>query len=160
MNPKKEMEKCNYSKLSLFIDGELGKKDYALINEHIKVCPSCLKVVQEERAIADIFKKKINHEVTQVNFKTIEEKIVANIRDSENAWWNNLNFGQIFKKASYSFAIAILLVIITTYSFIDDNTSITTPSAIINSIDGEISSVIILETKESRKTIIWFDEMS
>jgi hypothetical protein len=51
---------------------------------------------------------------------------------------------------------AILLATVIYYQ--GDTVVPTGPSAIVNSVDGDIASVMILETQASKHTIIWYTE--
>lgn len=55
-------------------------------------------------------------------------------------------------------AAAMVAIFFILFSLTGPSVSVSGPSAIVKSFSGDTSSVIILETPESRQTIIWFNE--
>jgi anti-sigma factor RsiW len=156
---KGENDKCDQILLSRYIDNELGSDDHHRVSEHIKDCPACQMTMRENQLITEIFKNKIDKEISGVTFDGLHKKVITRIREKEKSRFSDLHNRMATKKLYFSLPIAAVLIFIITITFFNTNYT-TDPSAIVNSINTTNSSVMILETQESHMTVIWFNEAS
>ncbi|MBN1842194.1 MAG: zf-HC2 domain-containing protein [Deltaproteobacteria bacterium] len=148
---------CDPTLLNRFFDQELGPDEYALMSEHIKHCPSCQKALQDAEAISTLFRTGLDKELSHANLEKVEEKVLAFIRKKKTPWW--LKFGRLLvARRFYVPATAVIAGLVLYFSFLAPPTSVSGPSAIINSFKGNVGSVMILETPKTHQTILWFSE--
>ena len=75
MNNKK---KCSYiSKLNTYIDGELSKKDFEEIKEHLKNCRLCQNEIRELNSINQFLSSYKNSEAPEY----LNQRILASVRE-------------------------------------------------------------------------------
>jgi len=148
---------CDPALLSRFFDGELGPDEQACIRAHLKECFSCQKALIDHQRISALFKTISNGAASQAKFDDIEEGVMSQIRKDRDPWWLKFKAFFLSKKLLVP-ATAFTAAFIILFSLLRAPLPESGPSAIINSFTGEISSVIIMETPESRQTIIWFNE--
>ena len=145
---------------NLFLDNELGPEEHEQMKAHVSQCPICRQAVAEYETVNRVFKRVLAKEASEVGFEEMNTTAMARAFGDRRNFWARFTGPPVMKKLYFSLATAALLVFIVTYSFISENTVTPGPSAIVNSIDGTMSSVIILETEELHKTVIWFNEPS
>jgi len=148
---------CDPALLNRFFDQELGPDEYALMTEHIKHCPSCQKALQDAEAISALFSTALDKELSRAKLEKVEEKVLAFIRRKKTPWWLKLGHLLVARRF-YVPATAVIAGLILYFSFLAPPTSVSGPSAIINSLKGNVGSVMILETPKSHQTILWFSE--
>lgn len=156
---KRVHTKCDSALLSRFFDQELGPEERAGISEHIQNCPSCQKALQDNKYISALFKAGLDKELSQTDLDDLDQKILALVRRKRFPWRMRLRDLFISKKFLIP-ATAMATILVLFFSLTREPVSVSGPSAIINSITGDLSSVIIIETPKSRQTIIWFNEAS
>lgn len=148
---------CDPTLVNRFFDQELGPDEYALMSEHIKHCPSCQKALQDAEAISALFGTALDKELSRAKLERVEERVLAFIHRTKTPWW--LKLGHLFvAKRFYVPATAVIAGLILYFFFLAPPTSVSGPSAIINSLKGNVGSVMILETPKSHQTILWFSE--
>jgi len=156
---KREYARCDPAILNRFFDQELGQEERAAFSQHLKDCPSCQKALRENEHISAVFKAGLDKELSQINFNALDHKVSGLIRRKKSRWWMMLK--DFFASRKFFVpATAAAAILILTFSLTRGPASLSGPSAIINSLTGDVSSVMIIETPKSRQTIIWFSEIS
>ncbi len=159
--------------LSQFLDGEVKPDEAKRIRQHLSDCPKCRKAVNDNHLLSSHFKNYINLNTSLINPSAIETNVLEKIHQK------NENLRDKIKRILFSnkilipaSAIASVLVILLyfSYQFIYRNSdgpvnrfaahtsAVNAPSAIVDSFSGETSAVMIMETPNSRLTILWYNE--
>lgn len=149
--------KCDPTLISLYLDGELDSDKEVEIKDHLKGCSSCQRALADYRAASSLLKAGADRALARANLVDLEEKVLERTRSGRRGWWWRLKDLSPPKKIlipAAAMAGALLLFL----AYPRPPSPVSGPSAIINSFTGEISSVIFIETPESRQTIIWFRE--
>lgn len=154
---KTDQTTCDDSLLNRFFDRELGPDECTRISEHLKDCPSCQKALRGDRSISTAFKTHLGKELSRTNLEKVEERVLTLIQSKEVSWWTKAK-DLLFSKKFYVPATGIAAILILFFSYSRQPRSTSSPSAIINSFKGDVASVMILETRNSHQTILWFDE--
>ncbi len=154
---KKEKKMCDPERLGHFLDRELEADKYALIRSHIQSCPRCQKILQGNQFISSLFQTGLERKGHEVNFREIEEKVMAQIEKGGASWQSRLEEFFVSKRF-YIPAATVTAVLLVVFSFLGRPISTPGPSAIIKSFQGSVGSVMILETPKSHQTILWFNE--
>lgn len=161
------MKKCNTyppETISRFMDNALSGNATADLEKHLKTCPECRHLLQQYLRLEDGLSHIIRQKAPSEDTADLEGILIRQIRDKnrkntsvKSSFRQFLDFiqGKKFYLQMASFAAILLL---STMFLRDQEKFISSPSAIVNSIDGNMASVMILETREERHTIIWYKE--
>ena len=155
---KKAHHDCDEELIGRYLDGEVSQEEYDRISRHLKDCSSCQKILQDNQAISTVFRDTREKEISKVSFAALETRFLDRIRQKENPWWDplaKLVFSYKLLMPATALAAIILFFVITR-----SPTTLSAPSAIIEAFSGEVSSVMLIETPNSRQTIIWYKETS
>ncbi|MBL7171511.1 MAG: anti-sigma factor [Pseudomonadota bacterium] len=155
---KKGHHECDAELIGRYFDGEISQEEYDSISRHLKDCPSCQKILQDNQAISTLFRDSLEREVSQASFAALETRVLDRIREKENPWRERLT-KLLFSNKLLIPATAVAALILF-FAIQRAPTTVPDPSAIIEAFSGEVSSVIIIETPKSRQTIIWYKESS
>ena len=147
---------CDPVEISLFFDKELGTEDYARVERHMETCASCKEILEDLRRLSGQVKGHIVNQLSETDYATVEENVLKGIERKSVPWWIRWREAFFSKKTLIPVTglAAAMLVLFTLFR----PQPITGPSAIITSLSGDISSVIIMETPKTRQTILWFSE--
>ena len=150
-------DKCDPALLNRFFDQELEPKEHALVSKHIGHCPSCQKVVREHQSVSTLFKKSLDRELAHADLAGIEERALALIRRKRFPW--PMQFKELLvSRRFYAPAAAMVAGVLLFVALLSSPTPAPGPSAIITSFEGDVASVMILETPKSHQTILWISE--
>ncbi|MDY6839879.1 MAG: zf-HC2 domain-containing protein [Thermodesulfobacteriota bacterium] len=147
---------CDEELLNCLFDQELGPQESVHIREHVRHCPSCKKSLHNNQALSVAFIAGLNQKLSGADLAHIEENIIAVIRAERIRSWTALR-DLFFSKRFFvpATAMAAMLVFFTLWK---PPGPVSGPSAIVSSFEGDVSSVMILETPESHQTILWINE--
>ena len=147
---------CDSELMSRYYDGELGQAERSQVESHILVCPSCKKVLEDLKAISSQYGAHLAHQSAGTDARKTEKHILERLRREEAPWWAKAKETLLLKKtlvsATATVGVALLLITVLRAPVPDS------PSAIVTSVSGDVSSIIILEAPETRQTILWFNE--
>ena len=147
---------CNDQILSRFADGDLTIAEQHQVEHHLANCIDCREKLSRIGLLSDTCQSLLNESRFQKELAGLEGRIMGRMERPEGwreAVWNFFREKKVFIPVSA--AGTIMAVFVTFQMFF---TSPATPSAIITSIAGDVSSVMIMETPESHQTIIWIKE--
>ena len=151
-----DLPHCDSKMISRYYDGELGQAERSQVESHILVCPSCNKILEELKAISDRYESHLTHQSSGIDTRETEKHVVDRLFREEAPWWAKLKDIFLSKKilvsATATACVALLLITVSRGPVPDS------PSAIVTSVSGDVSSIIILEAPETRQTILWFNE--
>jgi hypothetical protein len=148
---------CDQGLLNRFFDEELGPGEHAHITEHLKACQACQRVLRENQALSDHLRGVLDEELSHADLERVQENVLAHIRRKEIPWRTRLRDLLVSKRffVPATATVAILVLFLTLFRH---PSSVPGPSAIVSSVEGDVASVMILETPESHQTIVWISE--
>lgn len=149
---------CDSKMLSLFFDRELAPEASVTIGEHIEHCRTCEQELRDHRFVSSLLKAGVEQEMSRAHLQAVEERVIALIR-SKSLWWVHLKSLFLSKKL-YVPAAVVAAMLVMFFHLARTPTPASGPSAIIDSLQGDFASVMILETQKSRQTILWIHEAS
>ena len=155
---KKAHHECDEELIGRYFDGELSRKEHDRISMHLRDCPSCQKILQDNQAISTVFRDSLEREVSQTDFSVLETRVLNQIRQKGNPWWERI--AKRFSSIRILIPATAVAALILFFAITRSPTTISGPSAIIEAFSGEVSSVMIIETPKSHQTIIWYKETS
>lgn len=156
---KNDNTKCDFAMLSRFVDQEVRPDEQGEMIRHLEHCPSCQKALQDNETLSVFLKAGIKAELAHTRIEEIEENVMAVIHGEDAPWWKR--FKELcMSKAFYVPAVAVAVLFIVFLSVVRSPVPIPGPSAIVDSVKGDVSSVMIFETEKSRQTVVWFNEVS
>lgn len=142
--------------ISRYYDGELGQVERSQVESHILGCPSCNKILEDLKEVSDQYGGLLAHQSIGIDTRETEKHVLDRLRREETPWWAKVKDILLSKKilvsATATFGVALLFITVLRVPVPDS------PSAIVTSVSGDVSSIIILETPETRQTILWFNE--
>ncbi|MDY6987791.1 MAG: hypothetical protein SWQ30_07010 [Thermodesulfobacteriota bacterium] len=147
---------CDEGLLNRFFDQELGAEELDHIREHLKHCAFCQRALQENQTLSAQFKTSLDQELSHADLGRIEESALALIRRKETPWWTRLR-DLLVSKRFFVPATAMAATLLF-FALLKPPASMSGPSAIVSSFEGDVASVMILETPESHQTILWISE--
>ena len=149
-------KKCNAEMINRYIDGETSPPETKWIDRHLQSCPGCRQSVQQHRELAQRLHREVSAAREALDIDRLEQQIVSAAR---------MRAGQRSRLRETLFSWKLMLPVAATaalalyfFTSLLPAPAPTGPSAVINSFTGRVSSVMILETPQSRQTVIWFSE--
>ena len=153
-----EPKRCNQERLSRFIDGEADPEDMRQVERHLLSCPTCRQYVQQQKELAQLLRREVSFARQSVDFHRLERQIVGKTLRRPVPGFSVRQWLLSWKLMLPVAATAALILFFST-SLLDPPAP-PGPSAIIKSFTGRVSSVMILETPRSQRTVIWYSEES
>ncbi len=151
--------KCDPALLNRFFDQEIRPEERAKVSEHLKDCSLCQKALQDNKYLSALFKAGLDKELSQANLDGLDQRVLSLIRRKRFSWWMKTKDLFVSKRFLIP-ATAMATIFVLFFSLARDPASVSGPSAIVKSLTGDLSSVMIIEEPKSRQTIIWFNETS
>lgn len=140
-----------------YYDRELGPGDKKKVDEHLQTCLSCQKALQDHQFISSHFRTDLKAKLPNTNLELLEKRVLNRIKDRQGLGWGRISH-LLFLKRFYIPATAIAAALVIFFSFMFYPASPSGPSAIVTSLTGQVSSVMIFETLNTQQTILWFKE--
>ena len=152
---KKPSRYCDPVMVNRFLDKELDLADDASVDRHINSCPSCRKMLDDLNTLSRQVRTHITG-ICDTDHASIEKSLLESICKKKTPFGDRMKEALLSKKVwiPVTAAASFLLVFFTMFKPI----GVTEPSAIIASLSGDVSSVVIIETPRTRQTILWFSE--
>jgi anti-sigma factor RsiW len=147
---------CDSELISRYYDGELGQAERSQVESHIFVCSSCNKILEDLKEVSDRYGVHLVRQSAGIDTRETEKHVLDRLRREEAPWWAKVKETSLSKKilvSATATACVVLLLITVMRVPVPDSTS-----AIVTSVSGDVSSIIILEAPETRQTILWFNE--
>jgi hypothetical protein len=155
----KDKSSCDPKMLARFFDRELEADESVGISGHIEDCHACKEELRDNQFISALFKATVEEELSRTNVQEVEERVLTLIRVKKGPWW--VQFKDLcLSKRLYVPAAAVAAMLLIFFLVARTPTPASGPSAIIDSLQGNFASVVILETHKSRQTILWIHEAS
>jgi anti-sigma factor RsiW len=154
---KMDQMTCDPNLLNRFFDEELAPDESARMAHHLKYCPSCQEALRDNQAVSTLLRTGLDEALARIKFEEVEEGVLALIHSKRRSWWMKLR-GQFISKRFYVPAAAVVTGLVLFFALVTGPAPAPGPSALINSFEGDVGSVIILETEKSHHTILWFSE--
>lgn len=172
-------KKFNKEIISCFVDGELPPGQQKEVEAHAAFCMECHETIEKYRKIAWEFEKGVHRQTPFSGVWVSSNAISGKNRETIGNFLNPivflkpkfLSFVEFLKIEKISLQVgsfaAILVLGLCLLPFYrhpffngEDAPVLNTdgPSAIIQTVSGDLSSVMILETEENQHTIIWYKE--
>ncbi len=160
--------RCNTytsEQISKFVDKELSKKENDILESHIQHCSACSHLVEQYNTLSVLFTSHIDQQVKDIDSSKVNQKLNQAIRNSMRD--SKRNFFGLFKSNTFELfsqniylklASITAILMISLFSFQNTWFGTSGPSAIVNSVDTDFASVMIIETQKEKHTIIWFSE--
>ena len=148
---------CDPDLAGRYFDGELSSEEKARFEEHLETCPSCETSLRGLRTLSDRFRIEMERAVARADFAAMENRFMKEIHPRRRSWPASLK-ALLWSPKVLAPAAAVAVALALFFRIFSPSLPAVGPSAIINSFTGEVSSVIIIETPESRHTIVWYTE--
>ena len=178
------MDRCNkfdMETISCFVDGELDAKKQKEVSTHLLTCHDCFETAEMYKRIAHGFKQRIKVQKSIFDDPAFSNKIMTRIREKKQKQSMSIfkgkshflpfiRFLEFFTPGKIPLQMASFAAIVIfslglfqfhKYFFTDEKrpgADGNGPSAIINSVSGDLASLMILETEDHKHTIIWYTE--
>jgi anti-sigma factor RsiW len=152
---KQRCRKYTQETINRFVDKELAPDKTMEFSSHLERCPDCADQVAEFRKLGIVFNTHVTNLVAGIKGSSTD---MAGSRDPQKShglvdrYFSGMTHHLYIKLASLTAVAALLIVAVF------QGTPPTGPSAIVKSLDTNASSVMIIETKKEKHTIIWFSE--
>jgi len=159
--------------LSQFADGEVKPDEAEQIRQHLSDCPDCRKAVNDNLLLSSHFENYIKLNTSAIHPSIFETNVLSSIRHKNEIVRDKVKHFVFYKKIlipATAMASVLFLLFYFSYRFTYrdsdgpvrrfpvQTSAVTAPSAIVDSFSGETTAVIIMETPNSRETILWYNE--
>jgi hypothetical protein len=146
--------------ISKFIDNELASEKTEAVSKHIETCPVCNSIATKYNHLSDVFVKNTSKQVDTIDKGLIGQNVFKRIKEKENVFFQKVF--DYFPPKFYLKIASVVAIVFVSFIYFQERiikpVDLIGPSAIVNSVDGNVSSVMIFETEKSKQTIIWFSE--
>ena len=143
--------------LSRYYDGELAPDRREQVARHVENCPSCRRELADLAQVSAGVAAAVQAAEAKAPLEGLEARVFSAMRARERkaggAWWKGLLTPRRLVPAA---AVVIALIAVGVSLRMPD--AVSEPSAIVESFSGSVSTVMIVETPETRQTILWFQE--
>jgi anti-sigma factor RsiW len=143
--------------ISRYIDEELSRQQIRQIREHLDTCPVCRDLAGQFREAAQRFTDLVALPGVSIDpgrlYQRLEQPAEKPARPRTGRFFSRP--ARPFLAAAASIAA---LFVISLYALKDNGPASTGPSAIVSSINTDYTAVMILETRDTHHTIIWYSE--
>jgi len=147
---------CDQILLNRYLDGELAADETAQVEAHIAACQQCRGQVTALATFSQGFRDRVQDAVNALDFVALEKQV---LNKALRQYRSRGGFSRLAVALKYflpaTATVGLLLFFNYSNSLVEPPSE---PSAIINSIAGSMSSVMIFETPETRQTILWYSE--
>ncbi|MBW1896196.1 MAG: hypothetical protein JRI47_03990 [Deltaproteobacteria bacterium] len=148
---------CDAEMLSRFSDRELGSGEHARTSRHLGHCLTCQSGLEDQRAISGLFRTGLEMELLKAGLEDVEESVISFIRGKSVPWW--MSAGKVVTSLKFYVPATAAATVLLLFLFLPwPQNHVSEPSAIISYVGGDVECVMILETRESRQAIVWFNE--
>ncbi len=145
--------------ISRFIDGELSFDQCQSFEHHLSNCRDCSRIVDQYKSVSFAFSRHTGRQsmgsATAINLDPKLEKMVLKSEQKSSGNTSGLFGKNIYLKLASIMAVLMIGLFPFDEDLLKDPSG---PSAIVNSVDAEYASVMIIETQTEKHTIIWFSE--
>jgi len=149
---------CDPVMINRFFDHELDQEEYDRVAGHIETCPLCQRTLDELKALSGMVNEYIRDTWSEKIEGSVEEEVLASIQQRKAPWWIKARGLFLSKKILIPLTTTAALFLFLSVFF--RSPAQTGPSAIVTSLSGNMTSVIIMETPQTHQTILWFKENS
>lgn len=156
MNQSKES--CDPAIISRFYDHELDQEDYDQVARHIETCPLCRNTLDELKGLSGMVNDTVRENWSKTIDGSVEEEVLESIQKRKAPWWIKARGLFLSKKILIPLTTSVALVLFLSVFFRSPTQN--GPSAIVTSLSGNMTSIIIMETPQTHQTILWFKENS
>lgn len=149
-------QSCDPRLLNRYYDGELGPARHEKVARHIEGCPHCRRELAALEQLSGGVAATVQAAADKAPLDGLEARVMAAIRDREPAAPSWLKGLLVPRRLVPVAAVVIALIAVGVSLRMPD--AAVEPSAIVESFSGSVSTVMIVETPETRQTILWFEE--
>ena len=147
---------CEPMLLNRFFDGELDADEAAIVSTHIQTCSACRAFIAQSKTLSVL----INDGIQELADLQVLDDLDVNVRHLINKKKQPLRYrfkDVVFWKWSLIPTMAMVGLL---FFFLwgPSPAMDAGPSAIVASVEGDVSSLVIMETPDTHQTIIWFKE--
>ena len=143
-------------KIEAFFDRELEPEARARLREHTEQCPICTKMLEENKTIAATFGALIIDETRRAESVPLDD-VIWDAVGRHGTTRSFLGFLGTHRR-TWVPAIAAAATLVFFIALFSPAPSHSEPSAYVQSLRGDTVSVMILETPQTRQTVLWFKE--
>ena len=150
--------------LSRLVDNALTPRESARIREHLACCPHCRDWVDRYGELDRQVGPALEGHLAAQGRPDLEASVIqALFPPSKASVWHRLfrSFDFLKTRKFYLQVASFAAILILGTLFLQDRPLLppqSDASAIVTTIDGNAASVMILETRKQRHTIIWYQE--
>ncbi len=143
--------------LGKFTDNALDPQEYGRIEGHLEICPQCRGIVDQYRLMSQSFAHGVARDTRQIDTQGLEQRVFQKVQGNKIGFIKKA-IDYFSPKLYLKLASIVAIMVIGFGYYAQRPMDILGPSAIVTSVDTNMSSVMIFETQKSKHTIIWFSE--
>ena len=140
----------------LFVDGELEPDRAFEFERHTGKCAECRNLVSVYRRTRDILHSHAETVQPRSGRMFMQERVLEKLEKRQPFTTLKWNRTGIFSKKILKPAFIAAIIVVGVFLLHSDTVRYRGPSAIVNSVDSETASIMIMETQKEKHTIIWF----
>lgn len=154
---EKSCRKFKDEEISRFVDDELPRDRYDNLADHQAHCKYCRQTIEHYRTMAAVFSHHADQQILKMDPSRTRQAVAQAIQERKIKPSGPVSgfFGKNIYLKLASIAAILMISLFTVQTGLLGGS---VPSAIVQSVDTEFSSVMIIETQKEKHTIIWFSE--
>lgn len=156
MDIKEACRQYDEKTAGMFVDGELDQKRAGQFREHIRDCGCCRNLVALYSKVGNTLASNAADEVSFLEHTAFRKKVFEAVRKKERKRVKRFPGTSTPLKNVLKPAFIAAIIISGAFLLYSDSMPVKEPSAIVNSVYTDTASVMIMETRKEKHTIIWF----
>ena len=159
MNPSRH--RCDSDQLLRYHDGELPPRQAQEVSNHLAQCAHCRQLLNQQAQIRQAARQAAETAAAQTPRPDVEGRLLGRIQAHGRG---NAPGGGFWRPRRWipvgALALMALLAALVIVNPWQPPVQTAQPSAIVESFQGNVSTVMILETQTTGQTIVWFEEIN
>jgi len=153
-----ENKTCNLVLLSAYADGELSRRALEHADQHLAQCQRCQEALEQYAELSTAFRSTMQHRYPVAAMAALDGKIFEHWqRHHYVGWWDRFR-RRLYSKWMLVPVTAAVAAVAIWLPFQTNRPVSPSPSAIVQSVSGDLASVMIMQTPATQQTVIWISE--
>lgn len=148
----RNQHRCRTRLIHRYRDGETTPSENEWIKQHLEECQGCKDTINTLQRLSKGVMAKIGQAHQKADFVRLERSVVQQIRQRSRRRIR-LPFGKILIPLTAAAIVFGVVLGLPAWQI-----SPTEPSAIVSSFAGDSSSIMVFETPDTHRTVIWINE--
>ena len=144
--------------LSAFADGELDQQARSNVQQHLAQCRQCRTAHDQIAALSVAFQDALRRHYPNAALAALDGELIDRWHRQHHPGWIDKCRRTIFSKWMLVPVTAVVAAVVVMLPLRTAPPVAQSPSAIVQSVSGDLASVMIMQTPMMQQTVIWISE--